>query len=132
MKFAGCSHHSTQQGSSKGMRGRSSGTDGVSKGAFGQRINGGLERAFDLRDPYKLNRAPLLRGGKRRLSSIGSIVCALLGIALLVGIGVVIGRELVRPPRRSWEGEAPNHAPLCLHPHTQSLTGHKPQHPVGR
>lgn len=89
------------------MRGRSSGTDGAIKTAFGQRITGGLERAFDLRDPYKLNRAPLLRGGKRGLTSIGSIVCALLGIALLIGIGVLIGRELVRPPRRSWEGETP-------------------------
>ncbi len=91
--------------SSPGMRGRSSGTDGTIKTAFGQRITGGLERAFDLRDPYKLNRAPMLRGGKRRLTSIGSIVCALLGIALLVGIGVFIGRELVRPPKRSWEGD---------------------------
>ena len=79
-------------------------------GAFGHRVSGGLERAFDLRDPYKLNRAPMLRGGKRRLSSLGSIICALLGVALLVGSGVLIGRELVRPSRRSWEGES------CLHP----------------
>ena len=77
-------------------------------GAFGHRVSGGLERAFDLRDPYKLNRAPMLRGGKRRLSSLGSIICALLGVALLVGSGVLIGRELVRPPRRSWEGEVLN------------------------
>ena len=74
-------------------------------GAFGHRVSGGLERSFDLRDPYKLNRAPMLRGGKRRLSSLGSIVCALLGVALLIGSGVLVGRELVRPPRRSWEGK---------------------------
>ena len=99
-----CRALNRQYSRSLGMRGRSSGTDGTLKTAFGQRITGGLERAFDLRDPYKLNRAPMLRGGKRRLTSIGSIVCALLGIALLVGIGVFIGRELVRPPKRLWEG----------------------------
>ena len=101
-------HKDSQRARSTGMRGRSSGTDGAIKTAFGQRITGGLERAFDLRDPYKLNRAPLLRGGKRGLTSIGSIACVLLGIALLIGIGVLIGRELVRPPRRSWEGETPS------------------------
>jgi hypothetical protein len=102
------------------MRGRSSASDaGVS--AFGQRISGGIERAFDLRDPYKLNRAPLLRGGKRGLSSLGSYACAALGFALLVGIGVLIGRELVRPPKRSWEGEIfSSGAQKCLH--TLTLT----------
>ncbi len=96
---------SCRQKSNLDMKGRSSASDaGVS--VFGQRINGGLERAFDLRDPYKLNRAPLLRGGKRGLSSLGSYACVALGIALLVGTGVLMGRELVRPPKRSWEGEA--------------------------
>ena len=106
------------------MRGRSSGTDGALKTAFGQRVTGGLERAFDLRDPYKLNRAPLLRGGKRGLTSIGSIICVILGIALLIGLGVLIGRELVRPPRRSWEGKQQlRPAPVSSH-----LLG--PQHSV--
>lgn len=103
-QVATAEHPRGPAGVSTGMRGRSSGTDGAIKTAFGQRVTGGLERAFDLRDPYKLNRAPLLRGGKQRLTSIGSIVCALLGVAALVGLGVFIGRELVRPPKRSWEG----------------------------
>ena len=119
-KFATAEHLRGPAGFSTGMRGRSSGTDGVIKTAFGQRITGGLERAFDLRDPYKLNRAPLLRGGKQRLTSIGSIVCALLGVALLVGIGVFIGRELVRPPKRSWEGNIPLRIALFSHIYAQA------------
>ena len=49
------------------MRGRLSGTlqnGAESPSGFGQKA-ASQERAFDLRDPYKLNRAPLLRGGKR-------------------------------------------------------------------
>ena len=103
------------------MRGRSAGSEGGPMGAFGHRVSGGLERAFDLRDPYKLNRAPMLRGGKRRLSSLGSIVCALLGVALLIGSGVLIGRELVRPPRRSWEGELLNKLFFAIHCVAQSV-----------
>ncbi len=39
--------------------------DSDTNGGFGHKAIS-HERAFDLRDPYKLNRAPLLRGGKQR------------------------------------------------------------------
>ena len=60
------------------MRGRLSGP--LQNGAeppsgFGHKA-ASQERAFDLRDPYKLNRAPLLRGGKRGWGSVPSCPCA--------------------------------------------------------
>ena len=87
------------------MRGRSALSsqqgDADTNGGFGQKPVS-QERAFDLRDPYKLNRAPLLRGGKR--GTLTSYATVLLAAAALVGLGVYIGRELVRPERRPWEG----------------------------
>ena len=53
------------------MRGRLSGplqNGGEAPSGFGLKA-ASQERAFDLRDPYKLNRAPLLRGGKRGCAS---------------------------------------------------------------
>lgn len=114
------------------MRGRLSGplqNGGESPSGFGLKA-ASQERAFDLRDPYKLNRAPLLRGGKRgcatalialaqscqaqqglrlcmhprRVSGLSSYAAVLVAAAVLVGLGVYIGRELVRPERRAWEG----------------------------
>ena len=106
-----CRALNRQYSRSLGMRGRSSGTDGTLKTAFGQRITGGLERAFDLRDPYKLNRAPMLRGGKRRLTSIGSIVCALLGLPSLWGSGSSLDGSLSdrQSGHGGWESSG------CLH-----------------
>ncbi len=77
--------------------------DAESQSSFGHRASE-QERAFDLRDPYKLNRAPLLRGGKRRLSGLPSYAAVMISAAALVGLGVYVGRELVRPPQRPWEG----------------------------
>ncbi|BDA45779.1 hypothetical protein COCOBI_07-5660 [Coccomyxa sp. Obi] len=94
------------------MRGRVSSPsyDAESHSSFGHRPSE-LERAFDLRDPYKLNRAPLLRGGKRRLSGLPSYAAVVLSAVVLVGLGVYIGREIVRPPQRSWEGFDPAKEP---------------------
>lgn len=87
------------------MRGRgvTQPNDAESQSSFGHR-GSEQERAFDLRDPYKLNRAPLLRGGKRRLSGLPSYAAVMISAAALVGLGVYVGRELVRPPQRPWEG----------------------------
>lgn len=40
----------------------------------------------------------------RRVSSLSSYAAVLVAAAVLVGLGVYIGRELVRPERRAWEG----------------------------
>lgn len=42
----------------------------------------------------------------RRFSGLSSYAAVLVAVAVLVGLGVYIGRELVRPERRPWEGEA--------------------------
>ena len=72
------------------MRGRSALSsqqgDADTNGGFGQKPVS-QERAFDLRDPYKLNRAPLLRGGKR--GTLTSYATVLLAAAALVGLGGV-------------------------------------------
>ena len=39
-----------------------------------------------------------------RVSSLSSYAAVLVAAAVLVGLGVYIGRELVRPERRAWEG----------------------------
>lgn len=102
------------------MRGRgvSQSHDSESQSSFGHR-GSEQEHAFDLRDPYKLNRAPLLRGGKRRLSTLNSYAVVMISAAALVGLGVYIGRELVRPPQRAWEGVHD----LCLKPAHCQLFG---------
>ena len=40
----------------------------------------------------------------RRVSGLSSYAAVLVATAVLVGLGVYIGRELVRPERRAWEG----------------------------
>ena len=111
------------------MRGRSASQsyDAESHSSFGHRQSE-QEHAFDLRDPYKLNRAPLLRGGKRRLSGLPSYAAVVISAVALVGLGVYIGRELVRPPQRPWEGSYVHHPPTIsvtfktylVRPHRQS------------
>jgi hypothetical protein len=48
-----------------------------------------------------------------RFSGLSSYAAVLVAAAVLVGLGVYIGRELVRPERRAWEGEAAS-APALL------------------
>lgn len=107
------------------MRGRGSSQsyDAESHSSFGHRQSE-QEHAFDLRDPYKLNRAPLLRGGKRRLSGLPSYAAVVISAVVLVGFGIYIGRELVRPPQRPWEGSYPLTVPSAKEPLKLLLVGH--------